>query len=405
MRTTVKIWSIVVLLALSLAANVWLLRAKRSTAPGGAGGVAGAAPSAAQTAKSADPATAAPRSVRWRDSALTFEATRVLAGDLRAAGFPENIVAKFVVLRLRERAAAEMAKLLYWELMGNGRKVRAKQRELDAEVVRQQEEILGAAGSPAALYDPVSRLLIYGDLSDAKVNALLRIQADYRELGTEQGNQPGAMTMDEFTARRERMRTIEQERYADIKAALSPEEFAEFEARTSTAAGRVQYGLKDLAVSEEEYRALYAAQRAREPNAEQWGGFSPNEVATDVAATYAFNEKVRATLGAERADVYLKTADPSYAQAAKFAEKTPGFPREKLEELYRLQNEASVAYQESTRSLASTGMAGFSAAQAKFAELNQRLDALLGPEAAKAYRSDGNGAHFNRRSRSGPPRG
>lgn len=399
-----KIASLVLLLVLSLAANVWLLWAKRSNAST-AGRVAGAPPAAAQTVKSAGPATAAPRPVRWRDSALTFEATRALAADLRAAGFPDAIVAKFVVLRLRERAALEMAKFPYWELMGNGRKVRAKQRELDAAVVRQQEEILGAAGSPAALFDPVSRLLVYGDLSDAKVNALLRIQADYRELGTEQGNQAGAMTTDEFAARRERMRTIERERYADIKAALSPEEFAEFEARTSTSAGRVQYGLKDLAVSEEEYRALYAAQRAREPNAEQWGGFSPNEVATDVAATYAFNEKVRATLGDERAELYLKTADPSYAQAAKFAEKTPGFPREKLEELYRLQNEASVAWQESSRAGANRGASSAAEYQTKFAELNQRLDALLGPDAAKAYRADGNGAHFNRRSRPSPPRG
>lgn len=399
-----KTWIIVLLLALSFAANVWLLRAKRSNAPA-AGHVADATPASAQAVKSVAPPTAAPRPVRWRDSALTFEATRALAADLRAAGFPDHVVAKFVVLRLRERAGLEMAKFPYWELMGNGRKVRARQSELDAEVVRQQEEILGAAGSPAALYDPAARLLAFGELSDAKVNALLRIQADYREVGNDQLNQPGAMTSEEFLARRERMRTIERERYADMKAALSPEEFAEFEARNSSSASRVQDGLKDLPVSEEEYRALYAAQRAREPNADQWGGFVRNEISSDLAATYAFNEKVRATLGEERADVYLKASDPSYAQAAKFAEQAPGFARERLDELYRLQNETSVAWQESSRAVANRGASGAAEFQAKFDDLNQRLETLLGPDAAKAYRAQGVGSHFTRRSRATPPRG
>jgi hypothetical protein len=395
---------IALLVVLSLAANVWLFRTKSAVAPAASGDQVVRRATSSGSSGTA-PVAVAPQPVRWRESALTLEATRALAADLRAAGFPDHVVAKFVVLRLRERAALEMAKLPYWELMGNGRKVRARQSELDAQVARQQEEILGEAGSPAALYDPTARLLAFGELSDAKVNALLRIQADYREVGSEQVNSAGSMTSEEFTALRERMRTIQRERYADMKAALSPEEFAEFEARNSASAGRVQDGLKDLAVSEEEYRALYAAQRAREPNAEQWGGYSRNEVAADLAATYAFNEKVRATLGEERADVYLKASDPSYAQAAKFAAKTPGFSREKLEELYRLQNEASIAWQESTRSPASTGARNSAATQARFAELNQRLDVLLGSEAAKAYRADGNGAHFNRRSRPAPPRG
>lgn len=400
-----KTWFIVFALIVSLAANVWLLRAKRPTAPA-AVGVVGAQLPAAPAARSDVPAaiaSAAPKPVRWHDAALTFEATRELAANLRAAGFPENVVAKFVVLRLRERASLEMAKLPYWELMGNGRKVRAQLSALDAEVDRQQEEILGEAGSPAALYDPTARLLAFGELSDAKVNALLRIQADYRELGNDQLNQPGAMTSEEFVARRERMRTIERERYADMKAALSPGEFAEYEVRNSSSASRVQDGLKALAVSEEEYRALYAAQRAREPNADQFGGFVRSEVASDIAATYAFNEKVRATLGDERAEVYLKASDPSYAQAAKFAELTPGFPREKLDELYRLQNEASVARQESSRAAANRDAQGSVELQAKFADLNQRLETLLGPDAAQAYRAQGVGSHFGRRSRSAPP--
>lgn len=389
------------LLAASLFANAWLLwsRASASSAPGNSSAaqaygsarpLAGAPSSASAARATNDPAARQP--FVWKNPGTSDSALRAFASELRAAGFPPNVVASFVGEMLRDRTFAAVLALPHWQLKVPGKETRKLQIQAARELLRLQEEILGPSGSPAATLEPLVRSRRFGDLSDDKVNALLRIERDYDEL---RGDvyAASAYSSEEITSRQQQQRTIEKERLADIAAALSPEEYADWERRESGSAKRVMNSLQNLDVSEEEYLALLSAQKIREPNGGISGVFSLDDTARNLPATNTFIDSVRTTLGDERANTYLKSSDFGYAQAASFAEKHPAVTPEKTFELFKIQNEAQ-ALMLASRTAATSGSAPTDPNQLRqqITALNARLDALLGATTAEAYRSQGMGS-------------
>lgn len=392
------------LLAVSLGANAWLLTSRSTLAPtpGDATEKSSASSStrraganssaAADTANTHSAATREP--FIWKNTGSSNESLRELAGQLRAAGFPNDVVVRFVGEMLRERTYAAAVDRPFWELMSPGKEARKQMNQAARELMREQEEILGSAGTAVATLDPLQRSARFGSLNDDKVAALLRIDRDYQEMRSDLYGNSGIITSEEVKARQEQQRTMEKERLADITAALSPEEFADWERRESGNAKSVMYALRDLSVSEEEYTALLAAQKARSPNGSPFGVISFDDSSRDPTATYAFMDNVRTTLGEERANTYLKSADFSYAQAANFVEKHPEVPAAKTFDLYKIQTEAQalMTANRSTGSGTPPSQATREQTQKGMAELNTRLDTLLGPTAAEAYRSQGMGS-------------
>jgi hypothetical protein len=398
------------LLLLSLAANAWLLLARRSETaaaatptprPSTAPAAASAGARSAEAIQQARAAAAPPVPFVWRAPGPADADLRALVSDLRAAGFPDAVIVKFLGPLLRERTHAALAARPFWQQMGNSPEFRRLQLAAGDELLRRQEEILGPAGTRVATLDPVQRRLQYGDLSDASVAAILRIDRDYQAMAADRmflGG--GVVSAEEVRSRNEQLDTIERERWADLRAALSPADFAAYERRASAAARVVMLGLRNLTVSEEEYGRLLALQQATSP-----GAGSPFTLDFTAAVSLekldAQQAGLRAVLGAERTHTYLRAADFTYDQTARFAERHPALTTDTIAALHRLQVEARNMNQ-SLRPSTVPDPRALETARKSMAELNTRLEQLVGPEIAKDFRSQPAGSFFTS-FRSAPP--
>lgn len=385
-------------LALSLALNAWLAldTARRSgsasaiatrAADGSEISAASARHAGATGAPTQASSVPSPQPFLWKTRGTTGDELRALAADLRAAGVPPTIIGRMVGELLRERLFADIAKLPSWQLTAPGKETRKLQLAAARELLRQQEEIVGPAGAAVATLDPTQRRLDYGDLPDEKVAAVMRIDRDYEDLRMDlimSGG--GTTTREEFEARRKAASELEKERLADVAAALTPEEFAAYELRKSPAAERLMRSLTNLTLSEQDYTALFAIEKAKDAYNNNFVG-SIGAVAPE---TLAYMDQVRTALGEERANTYLKSADFSYGMVARFAEKYPAITPAQTYELYKLQGEAMAAIVSTPNSPPPDP----TQLRAKMDALNTRLEALIGPEAADAYRKQGNGTFF-----------
>jgi len=398
---------LIALLALSVGLNTWFAFTRiRSTS------VESPAPSlqrqsppsaakqptvASAAAEKSASAVGAAKPFRWQNPDNSAAALRDLAANLRAAGVPPSIVARMVGETLRAQLYADVARLPYWQLMAPSKETRRRQSDAARELLRLQEEIVGPDGSAVKTLDPTIRRLDYGDLPDDKVTALLRIQRDYDDLRNDLLTGGGIITREESETRRREYENIEKERLADVAAALTPEEFAEYERRQSPAAQRVQRSLRDLNLSEDAYLALFALEKARDP----YNGNFVGSIGTVTPDKLAYMDQVRATLGDAQANTYLKSADFNYGMVARFAEKYPSVTPAQTYELYKLQGEAQ-ALQNDLSKRANSGVVTFEEAAKAGADLNARLEALIGPAAADAYRKQGSGFVFGNFPRSRP---
>lgn len=393
---------LLVLLLLSLATNAWLSLARTTGASSGSG-PAPAGKSGSDSAKRTAPAksgqpdatAAAPQPFVWKNHGHSDAELRSLVADLRAAGFPPDIIARFIAPLLRERTHATVAKMPLWKQVGFSKDYRDENRKAADELVRLQEELLGPDGSRAATLDPFQRQMQFGNLSTAKIDAFLRIDRDYDAIRSDLLNANGGiLSSEDVKARNDQMATLERERLADIAAALGPEDFAAYELRGSAAANSVMSSLRNLTVTEAEYAALVAARKVKDPNASMFRINNLDEPGS-LERTYAFNDQVRSLLGEERAHTYLQSADMAYQQVARFAGNYPSLTTSQTYALYQLQSEAQAASNQFF-SAARTGSAPpREGIQKTLAELNTRLETLLGADAAKAYRAQGIGNTFN----------
>jgi hypothetical protein len=387
------------ILLLSLALNVWLALGRRPAAPAAdrrmgatVQTATGPAGTSEPTQSTASKPAAAPawKPVVWDDPGARNEDLRAFAGRLQAAGFPPGVIVRFIGAMLREQTHAPLLDLPYWQLMHPSPESRKLMTAAALELLRRQEDILGPAGTQAATLDPVYRRLQYGDLGDAKINTILRIERDYQDMMQDLSSaQGGAMTREEAAARQEQIRTLEKNRMDDIAAALTPEEYAEYERHNSRPAQRVIGALANVIVTEQEYLALLQFQKAFDPTGVAMlypTGAGPSRQ-TEV---FTLHDNIKGLLGEERADRYLRASDYQYASVAAFADKHPSLTRAQTQELYRLQFEAQAA----VVSQPGAARPDPQKLQQTMSVLNERLDALLGPEIAKAYRASNVGSFF-----------
>lgn len=396
---------LIALLVASLGLNAWLAFSSIRVTPAHSPAPAldrqanpAAAKKTSASANGAEPSTPAAGTERpfvWKNPGNSPAALRELASNLRAAGVPPAIVARMVGETLRTQIFADIARLPSWQLMAPSKETRRRQSEAARELLRQQEEIVGPEGAAVKTLDPTQRRLDYGDLPDDKVTALLRIQRDYDDLRGDLFSSGGVITREESEARRTAQENLEKERLADIAAALTPEELAEYERRQSPAALRVQRSLRDLNLTEDSYLALLALEKARDPYNSNFVG----SIGTVTPEKLAYMDQVRTTLGDAQANTYLKSADFYYGMVARFAEKYPTITPTQTYELYRLQSEAQAAM----RPADGGGVRDIAKLQATMSDLNARLDKLVGPAVADAYRKQGSGMVFSSFRPSSPP--
>jgi hypothetical protein len=409
-----------VALAVSLAGNVWYLIAagpRPATPPPAEALVAPVAankapvssvaavvsPTTGGAAASAPTDEAPLHGFTWR-TPTTDDEFRALAANLRAAGFPAGIVYR-VISELHEqhrRAESPLAKLPFWQR----RAAQKEMQEYDRETKQQLEAILGPDARPSARLDAVARVRQYGNLPDAKIDAIAAIERDYREMQSDVVRSAGdSFNVEDWSARQSQRNLLKAEMRADLEKILTPAELAEYEMRSSDSARSIAYGVRDLSVNATEFAALYEVQRAFDAaNPSLSGRVTPEQFAARQQAELARFEQMRAVLADERFYIYLAASNADFrgltALTKQFPTVTPAAAYQALQLRYEMQ--------QARNSLASSGaLRTPEALQAAYAGWNARLDALLGPEAAAAYRKTNYGRTFNAPNvvRSATPRG
>jgi CTP:molybdopterin cytidylyltransferase MocA len=393
------------LLVLSLAANAWFLARPRPIGAPPAGAptssatpTAGAKPHAATAgantadadAANSDRATTAGGAL-WRKAANAAE-WRQLAADLRAAGFPDDLV-RFLIYRSAAQHARErgdLEKLPFWHQGYESKFGRALREKIGREA---NEAVVAALGdTPRLESDPVRRAARYGNLPDAKIAQLDKIEQDYGEVYWQQRRAAESGDAVDTFEGRQRLRLLEEEKERDLAAVLTPEELSDYQRRGSRGSRLVISGVQDIEVSEEEFDALYAAQKSHLDSIPRTSGEA--ELAAALHGSAAPAEQVRAILGeGERFHAYMAKVDPVYAQAASFAKTQPTLPLDRVYALYQLQSAALLAVAQ-TGAGKPADLAATPAGRAAIARYQAQLDTLLGPELAASYRRSPAGRLF-----------
>lgn len=400
-------FALIVLLGLSLAGNVWLFRtgraaaptrtpaeaaaivaARRSTMPAKAGAPASSAPETATSSAAAGSA----KGFVWR-APKSGDDFRRLADELRAAGVPSRLIYAVVqeLYSARELATSPLASAPYWQ-----RRVVEQSKEMQ-EIYRRIEakaaEFAGPDGRLSARLDPVARARRYGDLPDAKIDAIAALERDYSEMVTDSyratGN--GAFTAEEWAAKQKEQKLLTDEKRADLAKILTPDELAAYDLRNSDTARQVASSVRNIDLRPDEFATLYAARQAFDAANPQLTGLVTSEMMQQRrAAQTAYNEAVKGVLNDDRFYQYLAATDADYRTALNLSAKYP-------------QVTAPVAYQvsslkaelEATRTTLFRSTPTPDAITAAYAGWNSRLDALLGSAAAVEFRQTQTGRVFN----------
>lgn len=393
------------LLGLSLAGNLWFLLATRdpSSAPASAASpaaknsaphaLATAQATAAADAKSAtDEAAppASPRGITWR-TPRTDDDYRALAADLRAAGFPSRLIYRVLAGLHRQQHLPDspLGKAPYWQrtAVTFSKEMQVFEREAHDQIA----ELLGPDGRPSAQLDAVTRKRRYGSLSDAKIDAIAQIERDYQEM---QGDiyRDARNVPDDFATVQKQSNLLGSEKTADLAKILTPAELAEYQLHNSNASQRTASLARNVTLSNEEFAALVRARDTFENTSPTLTGtITPEMMQQRQAALAAYYEQMRAALPDERFYDILQQADPGYRAIAGLGAQFPSVTPAAAYQTLQLQHEA-----QSARTALLRGRPTPEQIQSAYATWNARLDALLGAEAATAYRKTPQGSRaFN----------
>lgn len=392
-----------VLLAASLSANLVMVLRHRpansvpTTAPSGPDAVSSPASSPAQPAVTQGaaprPAAGASDLPRWHAVGTEADLTRFVA-NLRGAGYPPAVIRAMVNAVVEERFAGRQpgADQPFWKRRNPGEEVIAAQLALRAERQALVEQLLGPDARPSATLNANERNWRYGSLSDAKIDAIAKIERDYGEITAEtwakrRGN---AATSMETTLQSQAL--MEREKLADISALLSPEELADYEMRNSNAASTLMSNLRNVDVNAAEYAQLYAIQKAFAAANPPSATFTAAAAMQRLNAQLETNEKFRDVLGDARFYAYVEGADPQYANLARSLATYPSVTPAATYAVYQLQAELRSGFPTSGRTPTAEET---NALRARVNAINARLDAVLGAQVAEAYRQSAGGRAFN----------
>lgn len=140
----------------------------------------------------------------------------------------------------------------------------------------------------------------YGDLPVEKLQRLARVQSDYDELQQKiyagmQSRKNPRPTDDE----RKQLALLQKELQHDIRQSLTPEEFQEYQMRSSPTANRLRSQLELLRPTEAEYKALFSLQLAVDEQYDSWNADEQTRRA-QADAIKNLGPQIQAVLGPER---------------------------------------------------------------------------------------------------------
>lgn len=223
-------------------------------------------------AKPTSPISALPKAPRTSTDAeawkqLSAHGDTDFVQELKAGGFPPEIIGLMVRERLDERFSASLKTLMagrrivpYWK---NGYPFAhepddpnflLQRRAHDREYNEAYEALVG--NDPTLIPAAVQRR--YGNLSLAKIQAIEAINVDYGDLRSQIRNKTQGIPFPEDA---EEYALLDREKRADLEQALTPGEFANYDLRSSDTANKVRDRLQNFNPSEQEFKALYQVEK------------------------------------------------------------------------------------------------------------------------------------------------
>ena len=225
----------------------------------------------------------------------------------------------------------------------------------------------------------------YAGIPAEKAEALFRLQQDYDEL--EQQVRMGGMEF-QLPADVEKLRLLRAERERDIAALLTPEERSAWEMRSSPTADRTRDLATRYQATEDEYRRIYALQKAFDERFNFDDGdpdpASPADWEGQSAAQKELQKAIREIVGEERYEAARRENDSDYTLARSAVERL-GLPAETAGTIHDLRTPVA---EESRRIFSDPALPAEQkrAALAKLAaDTRAKVEQVLGPEAAELY--------------------
>ena len=376
----------IVCLAGSVALNVTLLGLM----------VAGqASPAARQAPASAKPiASSAPTAPNIDEktwSTLRSDDLPAMVSQLRASGFPPDLVRAIMAAHLRESTAARRKALdpdadsrPFWKNNTVDAKVMLALRQLDRELQKRLRELLGSDAESSELamgFNPGRRL---DGIASDKLPDVRRILREFDDARMDIYGVGGMLGVEQ----QKKLASLEKEQRATLAGILTPQELTEYEYRNSDTAQNVRYQLTAFNPSEEEFRAIFKLQaQFDEQFGRSYGMLPADEERRRSEAQKQLNEQIKAALGPVRGPDYERANDYYYRQTSQLVARLdlPADTTQKIWEIQReMQTKARDVYTPGTQADDRTAQL-----TAMSKETEAKISALLGPRGFEAYKQYG----------------
>jgi hypothetical protein len=376
-------------LGLSIAGNAALgfLAMRRSAATSTGDFSPGAANSATATRPGASASSAKSTAALTHPiaAARTDDDFKSVLQSLRDAGLPEEVIRQVGYALVaqevdrRRRAIFDFSAIPYWRRTSPSPDQQRAMRELE----KSRREMIAALGLPPSAFETAAQKRQFGDLPADKLTALQRIQQDYSEMQQDLWMPPREGTAMTPEQRNAQMKLLREEQQRDIAALLSPTELQEYELRSSDTANRLRNQLRSVEVSEQEYRTLFAAQKAYDESRGPDGQRSLEQLEKDVARWDALQSTTRGALGDDRYKQYLLGSQLAGRNAEAFFAERPSITVDQIQAIARMNTSVMADLSRETNAPGLTPEERRNRAAAVAQRYQAALTQLVGPEVAK----------------------
>jgi len=315
-----------------------------------------------------------------------------LVARLKAAGFSTSMIRAIVFAQVNEQFAARRKELAgnqteqpFWKNQRSAMmdpKIMTALRDLGKEQMALMKSLLGPDGVPGSDEMNAWQRRQFGNLTPEKLTQLQSINTDYSELQQEIMQKANGVMLPED---REKLAYLEKEKLADIAKTLTPQEFEEFQLRSSNTANQLRGQLGSFNTTEAEFRALYKAAAAIEEKYRTAGTRNPSDYQSRQADMLA---QAKAVLTPERFAAYNLATDPQSRQVSSLVARLE-LPPATTQQVVSLQQD----FQNRQRALMTNREltpANRTAQQAALLqEATAKLSTTLTPRGLEAYKQNG----------------
>lgn len=239
-----------------------------------------------------------------------------LIANLRKAGLSPKLLRAIAIALVEEKYRSSMIEAYeagentpYWKTTNvfyGGDKRLMVRHQLDQKIAKEVNALLGNSHNVVTPEMASSLRKRYGNLSQDKLQKLIRIQEDYNEL-----HSPFETGATMLPADREKFALLRKEQRADIEKLLTTEELFEYDLRNSSVGDKIKRETADLLnLSEMEYRALFSLFQSIENQMPTETGSNHLEInQARESAEAKIQDQIKTALGEARYADYTQVKD------------------------------------------------------------------------------------------------